>query len=231
VTAGTPFRLLRDQIGRRGSAVTEKQTMSQSTSTVILEPPPPGGTIGPVVASGKGEHVFNAVNRIMEEQLKSWLEDAGKANGGLKDAALAAIGAWRDAAAEFAKKRDDSKFHVADKGDPMNSARYSRMKNELETAAREMAEGTPGGMTHGYTTFNRRLNDIVLVDVTAPASVKSALSHSVDYTAAEEVLKSVKKGKEADFDEWFEKTSGLMYTTLVNLRDAALAVGRARRGG
>jgi hypothetical protein len=196
------------------------------SSTVLMEPRLPG-SLDPATASAKGEHVFNAVNRIMEEQLKSWLDVA---KGAKTDAASEAIKAWRDTAKEFAVSRDQDKFHVAKEGDAMNSSRYSRMKSELEAAANEMAAGVPAGMSRGYTTFNRRLNDMVLVDVTAPAYVRSGANHSVDYTAADTVKASLKSNEKPTFDAWFESTAGLMYLVVLRLRDAALAVGRARAG-
>lgn len=197
------------------------------STTVLLEPLLPGSQDA-VTASAKGEHVFNAVNRIMEEQLKSWCEIAEKANDEAHQAAMAAIKAWREAATDFALYRDHEAFHVADRGDAMNSSRYSRMKSELEAAAHEMAAGSPAGMSRGYTIFNQRLNDMLLVDGAAPAYIKSGTSHSVDYTAAETVKDSLKPREKSKFDTWFETTAGLMYLTIIRLRDAALAVGRAR---
>ena len=195
-----------------------------SESSVIMEPMSGGG--GPATPSDKGEHVFNAVNRIMEEQLASWL--SGCAEGERKTAAADAINTWRANAAAFASARDNEHFHVADKGDAMNSARFSRMKSELEKAAQDLASGNPSVGTRGYTIFNARLNDITLLDTSASPLVSGQSVSSIDFVAAQR-RKSQLKGREKDaFDAWMESTTGLMYATIASLRDAATAVGLAR---
>jgi hypothetical protein len=196
---------------------------SRPTAGIIMEPHLGGAN--PAVSSAKGEHVFNAVNRIMEEQLLSILNDCPA--GDRKDEAQAAIQKWRTTAIAFAGARDDENFHVSNKGDPMNSARYSRMKSELEKAAQDLASGDSSLQTRGYTIFNRRLNDLTAIDVNATALEKGGSVHAIDFVAAETRRDKLQTRQKPQFDAWLETTSGLMYATIVNLRDAAKAVGLA----
>ncbi len=186
---------------------------------------PPSRTIQRVIAAdliqngaivvpqhGQGEHIFNAVDALADG-VADILAAAIVQNTPATAAANQAVQALRLVAAQFGQQRNNQEFRTADRGDPINSVRYSRLTQDTRAAATG-ATASASGATAAYTTFNRYLND---------------LNHStVDTVAQARRRATLNANRRNAFDQWFTATEDLMYDVYRAIRDTAAAVARTR---
>jgi hypothetical protein len=162
----------------------------------------------------QGEHVFNALNALAQRLATEMRSALPAAPSEARTAAEGAIDALIQLATQLGAARDHHEFRSADRGDAHNSDRYSQLVTATETAVAGITLGGPSQLTAGYTVLNRNLDNLnaSTVDEIARASRRGSLAG----------------GRRAPFDQWFTATDQLMYDTYRAIREAALAVARAR---